>query len=134
MQKIHQNSTYKDESDAFLIVSFAVATAISLILLLYLPRKKKEAENTVFSSTWQRVITVFVLLGGGIGTAFNNKLNLLLSGMMDSAVFFPVVNGGGLVLATIAAVIVFGEKLARKQWIGLACGIVSVVFLCNPFA
>jgi len=53
---------------------------------------------------------------------------------MDSAVFFPIVNGGGLVLTTFAAVLLFKEKLSKKQWIGVVLGIASVVFLCNPFA
>ena len=54
-------------------------------------------------------------------------------GGMDSAVFFPIVNGGGLVLSTLAAVLIFKEKLNKKQWIGITLGICSVVFLCNPF-
>ena len=61
-------------------------------------------------------------------------MNLYLSGVMDSAVFFPIVNGGGFVLATIAAVLLFKEKLSTKQWIGVVLGIASVVFLCNPFS
>ena len=133
MQKIHQNSTHKDESDAFLIVSFTVATAISLILLLCLQRKKEKADNIVFSSTWQRVITVFILLGGGIGTALNNKLNLLLSGMMDSAVFFPIVNGGPLLLTTLSSFLIFKEKPTLRKCVGILLGILSVLLLCNPF-
>ena len=42
--------------------------------------------------------------------------------------------GGGLVLTTLAAVLLFKERLSVKQWIGVAFGIISVVFLCNPFA
>lgn len=53
---------------------------------------------------------------------------------MDSAIFFPIVNGGGLVLTTLAAVLLFKERLSVKQWMGVAFGIISVVFLCNPFA
>ena len=75
-----------------------------------------------------------IMVAGGVCVAVNNKLNLYLSGVMDSAVFFPIVNGGGLVLATLAAVLLFREKLSKKQWIGVAFGIASVVFLCNPFA
>ena len=53
---------------------------------------------------------------------------------MDSAVFFPVVNGGGLVLTTLAAVLIFKERLSVRRSLGVAFGIVSVIFLCNPFA
>ena len=49
---------------------------------------------------------------------------------MPSAVFFPIVNGGGLVLSTAASVLLFREKLGVRQWIGLAMGTVSVLMLC----
>ena len=75
-----------------------------------------------------------IMLASGVCVAVNNKLNLYLSGVMDSAVFFPIVNGGGLVLTTLAAVLLFKEKLSTKQWIGVVIGIASVVFLCDPFA
>ena len=74
-----------------------------------------------------------IMIVSGVCVAVNNKFNLYLSGVMDSAVFFPIVNGGGLVLATLSAVILFKEKLSTKQWIGVILGITSVVFLCNPF-
>ena len=75
-----------------------------------------------------------IMIACGACGAVNNKFNLYLSGVMDSAVFFPIVNGGGLVLTTLAAVLLFREKLSKKQWIGVLVGIASVVFLCNPFA
>lgn len=45
-----------------------------------------------------------------------------LSGVMESAVFFPIVNGGGLVLTTLAAVAVFREKLTQKTMDRCCCG------------
>ena len=73
------------------------------------------------------------LAAGGVLQAVNHKLNLYLSGVMDSAVFFPIVNGGGLVLTTLLAVTLFRERLDGRQWVGLILGIVSVVLVCNPF-
>ena len=66
----------------------------------------------------------------GITFALNNVINLYLSGVMNSAVFFPIVNGGGLTLATITSIFLFKEKLTPKQWIGIICGITAIIFLC----
>ena len=71
-----------------------------------------------------------MMVVSGACVAVNNKLNLYLSGVIDSAIFFPVVNGGGLVLTTLAALVFFRERLTKVQWIGVGIGIVSVVFLC----
>lgn len=128
MQKLHQSTPYKGELNAFLIIAFGVSVLMSVVFSF--SKAGKMQLGWPVSGRW-------LLLGGmilsGICTALNNKWNLHLSGVMDSAVFFPIVNGGGLVLATLAAVVLFREKLTKKQWLGVALGIASVIFLCNPF-
>ena len=137
MQKVHQSSEYRSELNAFLIIAF-VASAVLCALFAYLLKRRecrladaKEKENKSKMQAW---FLLGIMIASGASVAVNNKFNLYLSGVMDSAVFFPIVNGGGLVLATLAAVLLFKEKLSKKQWIGVVFGIASVVFLCNPFA
>jgi len=135
MQKVHQSSQHRGELNAFLIVAFASSAVFCTILALLLKRRdNKSAEEGNAPKSTQLWMMVAVMLINGACIAINNKFNLYLSGVMDSAVFFPIVNGGGLVLTTLAAVIIFKEKLLVKQWIGVVVGIASVIFLCNPFA
>lgn len=131
MQKLHQSSVYKDELDAFLIVAFGFSFVCSCVLMALFRSKRK-----LFSSDKKSILTLMplvLMLLSGIFAALNNKLNLYLSGVIDSAVFFPIVNGGGLILTSVAAVIIFKERLTIRQWFGLGIGIVSVILLCNPF-
>ena len=79
------------------------------------------------------VLAIPLKEGNTIGTALNNKLNLLLSGMMDSAVFFPIVNGGPLLLTTLSSFLIFKEKPTLRKCVGILPGILSVLLLCNPF-
>ena len=69
----------------------------------------------------------------GVALALNHKFNLYLSGIMPSAVFFPLVNGVQLIAATLVSLFLFRERLSVKQWIGMAIGAVAVIVLCNPF-
>ena len=137
MQKVHQSSGYRSELNAFLIIAFISSAIFCSIFASLLKRREcrladaKEKENKSKKPFW---LLLGIMLASGACGAVNNKFNLYLSGVMDSAVFFPIVNGGGLVLATLAAVLLFKEKLSKKQWIGVVFGIASVVFLCNPFA
>ena len=127
MQKIHQSSVYKEELNAFLVIAFAVSAVASIPLLLTAPKgKTPKPHKTIWLLTGCLVLS-------GVCIALNNKWNLYLSGVMDSAVFFPLVNGGGLVLSALAAVVVFREKPTKLQWLGIFLGIASVIFLCNPF-
>ncbi len=78
-------------------------------------------------------LPILLLMVNGVCVAVNHKLNLYLSGIIDSAVFFPVVNGGGLILTTLSAVFLFREKLSRRQWVGLVLGMLATFCLCSPF-
>lgn len=135
MQKLHQSSAYKSELNAFLVIAFVISFVFSMIVYAFLRVKEsKELSRTKDSprrgALW--IIIVFMVLNG-VAVAANHKLNLYLSGVMESAVFFPIVNGGGLVTSMLAAVILFKERLSIKQWIGVAFGTASVILLCNPF-
>ena len=131
MQKLHQSTPHKGELNEFLVIAFGTATVLSAAYLLIMAGKKqlKPAQQTK-KVQW---LLLGIMVLSGVSGALCNQWNLYLSGVMDSAVFFPLVNGGGLVLTTLAAVVIFKEKLSRQQWLGIAFGIASVIFLCNPF-
>ena len=91
--------------------------------------KKKNIPKSIsfsFKST-----TFIMAVVSGIFIALANQINLYLSGVMSSAIFFPVVNGGGLILTTIVAIAFFKEKLSKKQWVGLIIGVIAILLLCN---
>ena len=134
MQKVHQSSEYRDELNAFLIIAFVSSAVLCAMLAALLKKREKSFQiQRKGKSKKQACFMLGIMVASGLCVAVNNKFNLYLSGVMDSAVFFPIVNGGGLVLTTFAAVLLFGEKLSKKQWFGVVLGIASVVFLCNPF-
>lgn len=147
MQKWHQSSDFKGQLNTFLIFAFIISSVYSLVCCITIKLKENKmssisdmlfgvqtTKHNKQTMTKKILLTTGLMVLVGVGCAVNNKLNLYLSGVMDSAVFFPIVNGGGLVLTTLAAAIVFKEKLSRKQWLGLIVGIISVLFLANPFA
>lgn len=137
MQKVHQSSAYKGELNAFLVIAFVSSSFFCGLAALVAKRQegaKADADaDTKKAHGKQFWLLLVIILLNGACVAVNNKFNLYLSGVMDSAVFFPLVNGGGLTLTTLAAVVLFRERLSAKKWIGVALGIASVVFLCNPF-
>lgn len=136
MQKIHQTSDSKGELNAFLIVAFAVSTAVSFAIAAYLSTRGANAQKEQTRSLKINKSAIFmavIMVINGATIAVNHKLNLYLSGVIDSATFFPLVNGGGLVLSAVAAIILFKERPTRRQWCGILLGVISVVLLCNPF-
>jgi len=133
MQKWHQSSDYKNELDGFLIIAFLFSFiySVSGALIVYLLKKKKNTLNSLRQNLSPSFTALIILCG--ICAAANNKMNLYLSGVIDSAVFFPVVNGGGMILSAIASLIIFKEKFTLQKWLGIAVGIISVILICKPF-
>jgi len=59
-----------------------------------------------------------------------NFLNLRLSGLLPSQLFFPLVNGSAIVLSSLMSVLLFKEHLSKKQTVGLVGGIASLIVMC----
>ena len=55
------------------------------------------------------------------------RINLSLSAVIPSAIFFPVSNGALVILSTLIGWLVFGEKLNRLQLLGIFVGLISIV-------
>ncbi len=142
LQKIHQTSPYKGEGNAFLIIAFIISMLFSFVFFATDIFKEKNvsvakklnsneyAEKKVGLNSYFSVIWILLIAFIGISAAVNNKLNLYLSGVFPTAFFFPITSGTSLLLTTLFAVVVFKEKLKKKQWLGFAFGVISFVFFC----
>lgn len=130
MQKVHQTSPYKEELDIFLVLAFCVTAIVSFCASSLF--KKKESAAQAARTADKKILLPLILsiVVGGICVAANNQLNLFLSGVLEASVFFPIANGGAVVLSTLAAFFLFKERLSVRRWIGLGIGILSVILLC----
>ena len=134
LQKFHQSSEYKGELTAFLIIAFAFSFVFSAanIAVIKLKTLKNDGTGKMVFLKKKPPIALFAVffITAGIGIALNNIINLYLSGTVPSAIFFPIVNGGGLILTTLASVFFFRERLTRIQWLGIALGFIATMLLC----
>ncbi len=89
MQKVQQKSSVAGESSLFLLIAFVVAMTLSFACSI---TAKKACEHTEGKG--------YFLMAGGIGIAFGvcNLLNTALAGILPSAIFFPTLNIGSILL------------------------------------
>ena len=121
MQKVHQTGAHKDELGVFLVIAFVVSALFSYMLCLIShahPRQK--AKNFV----WVSLVcgAAFVLV---------NQINMYLASAMPAIIFYPVVNGSGMILTTAAGLLLWKEKLSRRQTAGLVLGGIAIILLCG---
>lgn len=131
MQKIHQSSVYKEELSSFLIIAFAVSAVFSIIMSIYYKFNKKQKITVLVSGKKIKFFIIGII--SGIGIALCNQINMFLAGAMPAVFFYPVVNGGCMILTTAAGIIIWKERLSAKQWFGLIMGMAAILLLCNIF-
>ena len=123
MQKIHQSSPSKHELMWFLCIAFAISAASSIVCLCL-----NKGLSRITVKTDGRLL--LFMLGCGIAVLLNNAINLYLSGVMDSIIFYPTVNGANILLLLIASLVFLKEKIRPLQWVGIAAGFAAIILLC----
>ena len=65
----------------------------------------------------------------GLANGIANFLTLVLAGMENASVLFPIISAGTLLAALLCGKLLFKEKLRANHYAALAAGIVAVVLL-----
>jgi drug/metabolite transporter (DMT)-like permease len=74
-------------------------------------------------------------IAGGIILGIPNYFSIygvtraLGSNVVPSAALYPINNIGMVLLAAISAMLLFGEKLSRVNWIGLAMAVAAIALM-----
>lgn len=103
-------------SDHFLGLSFGVAFVLCMGLVLF----KKERPDVKA-----------VLYGGGIGIVnfFSSKFVLAALGQIPAVVLFPTYSVATMLVVTLCGILLFKERLEKRQWLAFAGVIVALVLL-----
>lgn len=120
LQKIHQGSElHKSETDVFLLTGFICSFVYASVMA-----KKNKAQIKINAKKG------FFALVCGLCLFTAHYLNLGLSGKLPSQLFFPLVNATPMILNIIMSVVLFKEKITKKQIVGIVGGIASLACIC----
>ncbi len=118
----YQQFAYNGQHGTMLMV-FASLFSAAICWLISLHEDKREWRITAKTS-W------YLPAGAGFASAMLNLFVLLMaSTTLSPSVIYPGIAVGGVTLTTLFSVLVFREKLSIRQWLGLAVGVVALVFL-----
>jgi drug/metabolite transporter (DMT)-like permease len=101
---------------------FSVALAIGFVIVLVLSLRGK---TILHVRSW--------LAGIVLGLINFGSTYLLLKSMefYTSSTLFPIRNTGVVGLSALAGLLLFGERLTRKNWLGIILAIVSIVLITS---
>lgn len=120
VQKLQQKSAYAEQKSIFLLIAFTLAAVISFIFSLL---AKKQGDTPFRHGK--------LVVASCVGLFFGccNLLNTSLAGLLDSAIFFPTLNIGVILLSMICGVIFFKERILKKEITVLILGGLSILLL-----
>ncbi len=117
MQKVQQTSPYEIQTGSFMIISISLASLFSFIGFLI---SKKEDKPV-------RIQPASLICGFCYGGA--NLLNTMLAGRLESALAFPMINISVIITTLIASLIIYREKLKKRDAGILVFAIASILVL-----
>ena len=120
VQKLQQKSAYAEQKSIFLLIAFAIAAGISLLFSLF---AQKQSDTPLR----QRKLAIASCVGFFFGCC--NLLNTSLAGLLDSAIFFPTLNIGVILLSMLCATLFFREKIRKREIAVLISGVASILLL-----
>ena len=126
-QKIFNTSIYAVEREAFISSSYVFAFCLTLVIYFILrlsDKKREEGKATKFNPK----IFIYIALVGGILALFQWLNNYALT-IIDGTFFFPVYSGGSIILSSLVGVMIFKDKLTKKQLFGIILGVVAIVLM-----
>lgn len=119
MQKVQQTTGYAEEKNAFILFAFLTAGLISLFASVF----AKIGDVGITG----KPICYCVLVG--LCFSICNLLNTVLAGILDSAVFFPLLNIGSILFSLVVSVLAFNEKITKKTLVIMLLGALAIVFI-----
>ncbi len=118
VQKMQQSAFDGSFKSEFMIVALAIVVVIMLVAAFMKKGVRSELKGCA------KYAVPCGLANGGV-----NLLVMILTGMVASAILFPTISAGGIVLSFIISVFFYKEKLSKMQMAGYAIGIISVILL-----
>ena len=111
-----------DGQHGSMLMFFGVVLA-ALICLVYFFITEKPDVRKMLKTSW------YFPLGAGTSSALGNLFVVLMATKLSSNLVYPTLAVGCLALTSVGAVLLFKEKLAWWQWLGVAIGAVAVALL-----
>ncbi len=125
IEKIHQSTDGKAEKTEFVFVSCLAMFLISTVATIAM-RGWRSANMR------QNGMQMLLAAPTGIIIGIYSSVNLTLAGRLDSIIFYPLANGGAMLLTVFASHLLFREHFDRRRIVGIALGLMGILCLSIP--
>jgi len=119
--KVFGKSSAKEQVNLMMLCASVTSAILFFLSGILINGIKKEPFPKI-----KKEALLFILLSGIAGCVYI-RLNVSLSKVIPSAIFFPVSNGAMVIISTLAGWILFKEKLNKLQVAGICLGLFAII-------
>lgn len=119
IQKVFRMSDYGTQINSLLVIAFLIMSILSIILSV--PEVKELRKCN--AKTWIFAAAMGICVMGA------NKINLYLSGELSSMIFFPLVNGGAVIMSVFSDTFIFKQPIDKRKCLAVVLGILAIVVI-----
>lgn len=123
MEKIHQSTKAAEERLSFVFVACAFMLLFSLAARLTVRKKTEKGSARP---------ALLLAACSGLVIGLYSTVNLILSGGLDSMIYYPIANGGAMLLTVLVSAVVFKERYDKRKIAGTALGLLGILLLSLP--
>jgi drug/metabolite transporter (DMT)-like permease len=114
-------SPVKNEINGMMLTASVVSCVLFFLMGIAVNKAKKQPLPTI-----RKGALIYILISGISGCTYF-RLNTALTPMIPSPIFFPVSNGGIVIISTFVGALLFKEKLNKIQFWGIIIGLIAIV-------
>ena len=122
MEKIHQSTEARGEQFSFVFVACGFILLFALAAMGFTGKKKGISAKS----------TNMLALLSGLVVGGYSIINLTLAGGLDSMIYYPIANGGAMLLTVLVSAIFLKEKFNRVKITGVIMGLAGILCLSMP--
>lgn len=125
MQQMYTNYVPNGDISIFSFISFASVSILGTPLyFIFLKTDNKEHDKNDYKFSKPLIVCAVSL---AFALFIINQFATACTAFVPAVILFTVINGGGTVISTVVAAVMYKEKLTPKIVIGVILGIVSLV-------
>ena len=123
VQKLFARSGFTGGSYVFTAAAYSFAAVFCAVVYIVLTMAKKRRTF----SLGVRPIVCAAAAGLSLGAFFT--VHTYAAGIIDGSFLYPAHSGGAILLSTLAGILLFRDKLTRRQMISFMLGLVAIVLM-----
>lgn len=123
VQKMFAETEFNNENRAFISCIYIIAASVAFLVYLVL---NKSGHKKTFKVDRRAVLYAAMV---GLSLSVYQLLNTYAISVIDGTFLFPACSGGTIIFSALSGIVIFKDKLTKRQYLSLLAGVVAIILM-----